>query len=78
MTTRPSGRALSDPRRFEHGNGNGYGKVVVYSPGLTGEEIWDVITALENAAKRAENYVQISECVLAAETVRERAKKAGW
>ena len=76
MTTRPTGRALSDPRRFERESRNG--KNGEYSVTLAGAEIQDMICAYENAAKRADNYVQISECVLCAETLRDRAQKAGW
>lgn len=45
---------------------------------LTGKEIYDICKILEDRATEARGYLDIRASVLAAETLRERAKQAGF
>jgi len=74
------GRSLSDPQRLARRKENGCYKK--YSVRLTGEAINDILKALEAAALRtarhSEQYGPVAECVVACETFREGAVKAGY
>jgi len=77
MTTRRNDTPLNDPAVFETGGIKANGDQP-FALTFMGFELYDIVQTLEQQATNAKSYREMRACVLAAETIRERADRAGW
>jgi hypothetical protein len=76
VTTRlnPSQKRTDDM----HANGIRVNRSQEFNLRLMGYELYDILEVLESVASKGGPYLEVSKAVLAAETLRERAKEAGF